>query len=75
MKRCWSGRCTIDMEQEFETLDEMEYLLERMLELAVRSAGDGCGDKQRRDLQKGFEVLRGLLDETAQRYERGRRAE
>ena len=58
-----------------EALDQAQYLLERMLELAERSAGDGCCDGQRRDLQKGFELLRGLLDETFQQYERGRTAE
>jgi len=58
-----------------EALDEAQYLLERMLELAERSADDGCSDAQRSDLQKGFELLRGLLDEAAQRYERGRTTE
>lgn len=56
-------------------LDEAEYLLERMLELAERSASDDCGDGQRRDLQKGFDLLRGLLDEAADRYQRGRATE
>ncbi len=58
-----------------EALDQAQYLLERMLELAERSAGSACGDSQRRDLQKGFELLHGLLDEAVQRYERGRTTE
>ncbi len=58
-----------------EALNEAQYLLERMLEMAERSADDGCSDARRLDLQKGFELLRGLLDEAAQRYERGRRTE
>lgn len=58
-----------------EAVDQAQYLLERMLELAERSAGDGCSAGERRDLQKGFEFLRGLLDETVERYERGRAAE
>lgn len=62
-------------ELSLEALDEAQYLLERMLDLAERSAGDGCTDGQRRDMQKGFELLRGLLDEAAQRYERGRTGE
>lgn len=53
-------------------LDEVQYLLERMLELAERSAGDECDDSQRQDLQKGFQLLCGLLDEAADRYQRGR---
>ena len=58
-----------------EALDEAQYLLERMLELAECSAGDGCSDSRRKELQKGFELLRGLLEEAARRYERGRTVE
>lgn len=64
-----------EKEWNLEALDQAQYLLERMLELAERSASDDCGDGQRRDLQKGFDLLRGLLEETAQQYERGRAAE
>ena len=62
-------------ELRLEALDEAQYLLERMLELAERSAGNSCNDSQRRDMQKGFELLCGLLDQTAERYQRGRTTE
>ena len=58
-----------------EALDEVQYLLERMLELAERSADDACDDGRRERLQKGFEFLRGFLDEAADRYEKGRTME
>lgn len=58
-----------------EALDQAQYLLERMLELAERSAGDDCSGGQRKDLQKGFELLKGLLDGAADQYQRGRTAE
>lgn len=58
-----------------EALDQAQYLLERMLELAERSAGDGCTDGRRKDMQKGFELLRGLLDEAADQYQRERSTE
>lgn len=54
-----------------EALDEMQYLLERMLELAERSASGSCTDAQRARLQQGLELLRGLYDDAADRYERG----
>lgn len=63
------------MEQKLAALDEMEYLLERMLELAECAAEKECGDARRRELQKGLELLRGLLNEAAQRYHRGRTPE
>lgn len=78
MIACWSSRCIIDMgenELSLEALDEAQYLLERMLELAECSASDNCDDRRRKELQKGFELLRGLLDEAVQRYERGRTME
>ena len=62
-------------ELSIEALDEAQYLLERMLELAERSASDDCPDTSRPRLQKGFEVLQGLLDEALERYHRGRMAE
>ena len=58
-----------------EALDQAQYLLERMLELAERSAGDGCTDGRRKDMQKGFELLRGLLGQAVERYQRGRTTE
>ncbi len=39
-------------------LDRAQYLLERMLELAERSADSRCTDKRRTVLQKGFAFLR-----------------
>ena len=63
------------MEQELAALDEVEYLLHRMLELAECSARDECGDGQRREMQKGFELLRGLVDQAMERYQRGRTTE
>ena len=54
-----------------EALDEAQYLLERMLEMAERSAGDDCTDASRVRLQKGFEVLRGLVNEAMERFQRG----
>ena len=60
-----------EKEWNLEALDQAQYLLERMLELAERSAGDGCTDGQRQDMQKGFELLRGLLDQAMERYQRG----
>lgn len=39
-------------------LDQAQYLLERMLDLAEGSAGDACTDERRRTLQKGFAFLR-----------------
>lgn len=62
-------------ELDLEALDEAQYLLERMLELAERSAGGDCPDASRARLQKGFEVLQGLLDEALERYHRGRTTE
>lgn len=78
MNRCWSGLCITEMDEKelsLEALDQAQYLLERMLELAERSASDNCSDGQRKDLQKGFDLLRGLLEETAQQYEKGRATE
>lgn len=62
-------------EPDLEALDEAQYLLERMLELAERSASDDCRDASRAELQKGFELLRDLLDQTLERYQRGRTTE
>ena len=56
-------------------LDEMEYLLGRMLDLAECSASDSCDDSRREDLQKGLEVLRALLNHTMEEYQRGRTTE
>ena len=55
-----------------EALDQAQYLLERMLELAECSAGDDCTDGQRQKMQKGFKLLRGLVDQAMERYQRGR---
>jgi len=58
-----------------ETLDQVQYLLERMLELAERSAGDACSDASRARLQQGLEILRERIDQTLERYQRGRTTE
>lgn len=60
----------LDRDERLKELDEIQYLLERMLALAERSAGDDCNDGQRRDLQKGFDLLRNLLDDAADRYQK-----
>ena len=62
-------------EFDLEALDEAQYLLERMLEMAERSVGDDCTDTSRVRLQKGFEVLQGLVDQAMERFHRGRMAE
>lgn len=54
-----------------EALDEVQYLLERMLELAERSAGDTCSDTSRARLQQGLEMLRERIDQVLERYQRG----
>ena len=64
-----------ELERTAAALERTQYLLERMLELAERSAGDECNDGQRRDMQKGFELLRGLVDQAMERYQRGRTTE
>lgn len=53
-----------------EALDEVQYLLERMLELAERSAGDACSDASRARLQQGLEMLRERIDQALERYQR-----
>lgn len=62
-------------EFDLEALDEAQYLLERMLEMAERSASDDCPDASRARLQKGFEVLQGLVDQAMERFYRGETAE
>ena len=62
-------------EYDLEALDEAQYLLERMLELAERSASDDCQDASRPRLQKGFEVLQSLVDQAMDRFYKGRTAE
>lgn len=51
-----------------EALERAQYLLERMLDLAERSACVECTDARRAVLQKGFAFLREevleLLDES-----------
>ena len=58
-------------EQDLEALDEAQYLLERMLEMAELSASDDCPDASRARLQKGFEVLQGLVGQAMERFQRG----
>ena len=40
-----------------DDLDQAQYLLERMLDLAETSAGEDCTDQRRAVLQKGFAFL------------------
>ncbi len=54
-----------------EALDEVQYLLERMLELAERSADDGCSGASRAKLQQGLELLRERIDQVLEQYQRG----
>ena len=49
----------------------MQYLLERMLELAERSADDGCSGASRAKLQQGLELLRERIDQVLEQYQRG----
>ena len=41
-------------------MERTQYLLERMLELAERSADERCTDQRRVALQKGFAFLRAV---------------
>lgn len=50
-------------------LEETQYLLERMLELAERSASDTCSDASRARLQQGLEILRAQIDRALERYQ------
>lgn len=52
-----------------EALDQVQYLLERMLELAERSAGDACSDASRARLQQGLEILREQIDQIMRYYD------
>ena len=52
-----------------EGLDQVQYLLERMLELAERSAGDACSDASRARLQQGLEILREQIDQIMRYYD------
>ena len=52
-------------EQNWTKLDEIQYLLERMLELAETSANPKCDDTRRHELQKGVDILRQLIDNAA----------
>lgn len=48
-------------------LERTQYLLERMLELAERSADASCTDQRRVVLQKGFAFLRAEAQEEMKR--------
>ncbi len=50
-------------------LEEVQYLLERMLELAERSASGDCSDASRVRLQQGLEILREQIDRALERYQ------
>ena len=47
-----------ELERTAAALEQTQYLLERMLELAERSADENCTDQRRVVLQKGFAFLR-----------------
>ncbi len=49
-------------------LERVQYLLERMLDLAERSARDDCSDASRARLQQGLEILRQQIDQTLEQY-------
>ncbi len=71
-RRCWSSRCIIKSMEHDElngALEEVQYLLERMLELAERSASGDCSDASRVRLQQGLEILREQIDRALERYQ------
>lgn len=49
-------------------LDEVQYLLEQMLELASRAVEEDCTDEERHDLQGKLLILRERIDETVDAY-------
>lgn len=51
-------------------LEQAQYLLERMLELAERSADRECTDRRRAVLQKGFSFLRAEVLEILDKSDR-----
>ena len=58
-----------ELERQLAALDEVQYLLERMLELAERSASDECSDASRVRLQRGLMILRERIDQVMEQYQ------
>lgn len=56
-----------ELERTAAALEQTQYLLERMLELAERSADESCTDQHRVILQKGFAFLRAEALEALER--------
>jgi len=54
-----------------DDLDRAQYLLERILNLAERSAGAVCTDKRRAVLQKGFAFLQAEVVEILDKINEG----
>jgi len=54
-----------------ETLERAQYLLERMLDLAERSANEKCPDGRRSVLQKGFSFLQAEVLEILDKCDEG----
>lgn len=52
-----------------ELLDRVQYLLERMRDLAVCAARPETADSQRAAMQKELQLLEGILDSTVDQYE------
>lgn len=50
-------------EREMDALEEVQYLLERMLDLALRAAREECGGAKRAQLQKGIVFLRERIEQ------------
>ncbi|MEY8388165.1 hypothetical protein AALC17_12855 [Oscillospiraceae bacterium 38-13] len=49
--------------EDMDALAEVQYLLERMLDLALRASMEECGDEQRARLQKGIAFLRARIEQ------------
>jgi len=54
-----------------EALERAQYLLERMLDLAERSADENCPDERRPVLQKGFAFLQAEVLEILDKRDEG----
>lgn len=54
-----------------ELLERVQYLLERMRDLARCAAEEDRTDEERASLQKEMLLLQGLLDHTVDEYEQG----
>lgn len=69
---------TTEMDQnelDLQALDEAQYLLKRMPQLAEHSVSDNCLNSSRLKLQKGFELLHALLDQKLELHQKRRQIE